>query len=140
MLCGVNLRILCGWEKQMKSIHDTLREKEMQLATLQREVEILRAAAKIVGGDRRRSGSKPSTGEMSQLQMIREVLLKHGGPLHADKIAEAIQKRFDIKLKRTDITSAIYRAIRGRKFFRKEGINTFGLVEWRVGGAGRSKK
>jgi hypothetical protein len=124
----------------MKSVHITLREKEMQLATLQREVEILRAAARIVGGDRRRPASQRGTGAMSQLQMIREVLLKHGGPLHADKIVESIEKRFNVKLKRTDITSLIYRAMRGRKFFRKEGINTFGLVEWRAGGAGRSKK
>jgi len=77
---------------------------------------------------------------MSQVQMIREVLLKHGGPLHADKITEAIEKRFNVKLKRADITPLIYRAIRGSKFFRKEGVNTFGLVEWRTRGAGRSKK
>ena len=124
----------------MKNIHDTLREKEMQLATVQREVEILRAAAKIVKGDRRRPASQRGTGVMSQVQMIREVLLKHGGPLHADKIAEAIEKRFNVKLKRADITPLIYRAIRESKFFRKEGINTFGLVEWRARGAGRSKK
>ncbi len=124
----------------MKSIHDTLREKEVQIATLQREVEVLRTAAKIIGGDLRRSASRRATGVMSQPQMIRDVLLKHGGPLHADKIAKAIKKRFNVKLKRADITSAIYRAIRGRKFFRKEGINIFGLVEWPARRAGRSKK
>jgi hypothetical protein len=140
MLSDVNLTKSFSWEKQMKSVNDTLRAKEMQLATLQREVEILRAAAKIVGGDRRRSASKRGTGGMSQVQMIREVLLKQGGPLRAEKIAEAIEKRFNVKLKWRDITSLIYRAIRGSKFFRKEGINTFGLVEWQARGAGRSKK
>jgi hypothetical protein len=77
---------------------------------------------------------------MSQLQMIREVLLKQGGPLRAEKIAEAIEKRFNVKLKWRDITSLVYRAIRGNKFFRKEGINTFGLVEWKARLAGRSMK
>jgi hypothetical protein len=124
----------------MKSIHDTLREKEMQITTLLREVEVLRDAVKIVGDDRRRSASQRDTGVMSQPQMIREVLLKHGGPLHADKIAEAIKKRFNVKLKRAEITSVIYRPIRRRKLFRKEGINTVGLVEWPGRHAGRSKR
>jgi hypothetical protein len=124
----------------MKSIHDTLREKEMQIGTLQREVEVLRAAAKIVGGDRRGSTSQRGAGVPSQPQMIREVLVEHGGPLHIDKIAEAIEKRFNVKLKRVDITTVIYRAIRGRKLFRKEGINTFGLVELPASRARRSRR
>jgi hypothetical protein len=66
----------------------------------------------------------------SQPQMIRDVLRAHGGSLDADKIARAIEKRFKVKLKRSDITSVIYRAIRERKLFRKAGINTFALVEW----------
>jgi hypothetical protein len=124
----------------MKSIHDTLREKEMQIAALQREVEILRAATRIVSDDRRQSSSHRVTGVLSQPQMIRDVLLKSGSPLRVDKIGEAILKGFNVKLKRSEITSVIYRAIRGKKFFRKEGINTFGLVEWPVGRAGRSRR
>jgi HB1, ASXL, restriction endonuclease HTH domain len=127
-------------EKHMKSIHDIVREKETQITTLKREIEVLRAAAKIVGRDSRRSGLQRHTGAMSQPKMIREVLLKHGGPLHADQIAKAIERRFKIKLKRADLTSVIYRAIRGRKLFRREGVNTFGLVEWPARHTGRSKR
>jgi hypothetical protein len=87
-----------------------------------------RAVPKIVGGHRRRSALLHGTVIMSQPQMIREVLVKHGGPLHADKIAKAIEKRFSVKIKRHDITSVIYRAIRGKRFFRKEGVNIFGLA------------
>lgn len=123
----------------MKSIHDALREKELQIAALQREVEILRAATRIVSDDRRQSSHRV-TGVLSQPQMIRDVLQKNGSPLHVDKIAEVILKRFKVKLKRSEITSVIYRAIRGKKFFRKEGINTFGLVEWPVRRAGRSRR
>jgi len=93
-----------------------------------RKHELPRTAAKIVGGDGRRSALLPGTRVMSQPQMIREVLLKHGGPLHIDKIAKAIEKRFSVKLKKHDITSVIYRAIRGKGFFRKEGVNVFGLA------------
>jgi len=86
------------------------------------------AALKMVGGDSGRSALQRGARAMSQPQMIREVLLEHGGPLDVDKIAGAIEKRFKVKLKRHDITSVIYRAMRERKFFRKEGINTFALV------------
>jgi hypothetical protein len=123
----------------MKGIYDTLREKEAQIVILQRDVEVLRAAAKIVGNDHRRSASRDGAGLPSQPQMIRKVLLEYGGPLDVDKIAKAIYKRFKISLKRIDITSVIYRAIRGRKLFRKAGINTFSLVEWPARLAGRRR-
>ena len=124
----------------MKSIGETLREKEIQIKILQREIEVLRDAARIVGDDGKRSASQRSNAALSQPQMIRAVLLGHSGPLHVDRIAEAIKKKFKVSMKRGDVTAVIYRAIRGRKLFRKEGINTFGLVEWPTGRAGRRKK
>jgi hypothetical protein len=63
--------------------------------------------------------------------MIRAVLLEHDRPLHADELRKEIKERFGTALKNHDITSVIYRAIRGGAFFRKEGVNTFGLLEWK---------
>jgi hypothetical protein len=124
----------------MKTIDETLREKEIQIKTLQREVDVLRAAARIVGDDSNRSASQRGNGVLSQPQMIRAVLLNHGRPLRVDRIAEAIKKKFKVRLKIGDATAVIYRAIRGRKHFRREGINTFGLIEWPTRRAGRRKK
>ena len=124
----------------MKSIDETLREKEIQIKTLQREVEVLRAAARIVGDNGKRSASQLSNGALSQPQMIRAALLERGHPLQVDRIAEAIKKKFRVSLKLSDVTAVIYRSIRGRKHFRKEGINTFGLVEWPARRASRRKK
>jgi hypothetical protein len=98
---------------------------------------MLPSARKILHGRRGRPVSKAGSGLLSQPRMIREILRKRGEPLHADKIAQAIEKKFKVRLKRADITSVIYRAIRGNKFFRKEGVNTFGLVEWPVRHTGR---
>jgi hypothetical protein len=95
---------------------------------------------RIVGSDRSRSALRRGTGVMSRPQMIREVLLKLGGPLSPDKIAEAIEKRFKVKLKRRDITSVIYRAMKEGKSFRKAGINAFALVESPVGHAAQIMK
>jgi hypothetical protein len=123
----------------MKSIHEVIREKELQIASLQREVVLLRAAAKIVGAEQRETAPHARSNHMSQPQMIRAVLLEKTRPLHVDQIAEAIGKRFKVRLKRTDITPIIYRAIRAKKLFRKEGTNTFGLVEWQAKRGSRGK-
>ena len=95
-----------------------------------RKHEAAHAPSRIVSSSRGRAALRSGQSVLSQPRMIRTVLLEHGGPLHADKISEAIAKRFKVRLRRHDITSLIYRAIREGKFFRKEGINTFGLVEW----------
>jgi hypothetical protein len=113
----------------MRSIQDTLRDKESELETLEREIEILRAAAKIVAADDQNGSGLRRGGVLSQPQMIRVVLMDRGRPLHVDEIAEAIAKRFKLNLKRTDITPTIYRAIRNKKLFRKVGTNTFGLLD-----------
>lgn len=83
----------------------------------------------------------PKNRLLSHPRMIREILLKRGEPLHAEKIAQAIETIFKVRLKRSNITSVIYRAIRGDKsFFRKAGINTLGPVEWPVRHTGRSSQ
>lgn len=112
----------------MKSLQQILQEKERQLAALRREIDVLRAAERIVGKGGSASASGIEKRRLSQPQMIEAVLREHG-PLHVDKLAEALRKRFGVRLKRSDITSLIYRAMRGRKRFHKTGTNTFGLVQ-----------
>jgi len=94
-----------------------------------RKQETPRSPGKSAVGGRRWAAPERRIGVVSQPQMIRQVLLKRHGPLHADKIAEAVEKDFKVRMKRAEITSVIYRAIRGKKLFRKVGINTFGLLE-----------
>lgn len=84
-----------------------------------------RAHAKIVGGGHKRLSIKRGAPLLSQPQMIREVLLKHGGPLQAEAIGEAIKRTFNVNLKKSDITSVIYRAMKSRNLFRRVGVNTF---------------
>ena len=113
----------------MKSLERVLREKEEQLLDLQQEIEILRNAGRILGGRVEPSRSNLNRSKISQIQMIRAVLLEHDRPLHVDELRKQIKERFGTALKNHDLTSVIYRAIRGGAFFRKEGVNTFGLIE-----------
>ena len=123
----------------MKSIQEILSEKLLEIARLEREIDLLRAAAKIVEAEHKQPILHRRSSPISQPQMIKIVLLEHGRPLHVDQIAKFISKRFGVKLKRTDITPIVYRAIRGKKLFRKEGTNTFGLLEWSGKTNSRSK-
>jgi len=115
----------------MKKLEKVLREKEKQLLDLQQEIEILRNAGQILGGRVERSRANLNRNKISQTQMIRAVLLEHDRPLHVDELRKEIKERFGTPLKGHDLTSVIYRAIRGGAFFRKEGVNTFGLIEWK---------
>jgi hypothetical protein len=115
----------------MKSLERVLREKEEQLLDLQQEIEILRNAGQILGGGVESSRTNLNRNKISQTQMIRAVLLEHNRPLHVDELRKEIKERFGTPLKRHDLTSVIYRAIRSGALFRKQGVNTFGLIEWK---------
>lgn len=122
----------------MKNLHDMISAKQAQIAQLQKEVDALRMAAKILADDSetprgKKSGDKlriPVRNEVTQPLMIRSVLLEKGQPLHVDKIAVGIKKKYGVKFKPLYLTSIIYRIMKKGKLFRKEGPNIFGLLEW----------
>jgi hypothetical protein len=125
----------------MKNLHDTLKVKEAQLAELEKEVNALRIAAKVLADESekastRRSGAKsrgtrlPTGTVATQPSMIRSVLLDKGEPLHVERIAAGIKKKYGLEFKPLYLTSIIYRIMKKGKLFRKEGPNTFGLLEW----------
>ncbi len=45
----------------MKNIHEVLREKEQQIEQLQRDIEVLRAAARLLDGEAASSSSSSSS-------------------------------------------------------------------------------
>jgi hypothetical protein len=125
----------------MKDLHDTLRAKEAQLAQLQKEVETLRNAVKILanevaakpkakrGSGKSRIAALPGV-ELTQPVMIRAVLMDKGEPLHVEKISDEIKRKYAVKLNPQYLTAIIYRAMKKNRFFRRVGANTFGLLEW----------
>ena len=115
----------------MKNLKEVLREKERMLLDLRRDIEILRAAGQILGDRVGTRTSDVGPTKLSQPQMIRTVLLAHARPLHVDEIQRKVNGKFGVSMKKNEITSVIYRAIRSGTFFRKLGINTFGLIEWK---------
>ena len=117
----------------MKNIFDTLRQKELQLRQLERDVEALRVAARLLADDTN-DAEQASTQALSQPQMMRQVLLEKNEPMHISKIVEGIKKKYNKKLRAAYLVAIIYRyKKRGKLFYKVEGKpNTFGLLEWQV--------
>jgi hypothetical protein len=114
----------------MSDVFSILRQKEEQLQLLTRQVEALRVAAQLVREAEKLGSQKEEPKTPSQPEMIRIVLTEHEKPMHVDQISKAIKKKFQVKLKPLYLTSIIYRLMKSGKLFRKEGPNTFGLLEW----------
>jgi len=114
----------------MTDVFSLLRQKEEQLQLLAKQVEALRVAAQLVRQEQKLLGKEEEPETPSQPEMIRVVLTESGKAMHVSKISEAIRKKFKVKLKPLYLTSIIYRLMKAGRLFRKEGPNTFGLLEW----------
>jgi hypothetical protein len=113
----------------MNDVFTLLRQKEEQLQLLSRQVEALRVAAQLIREEEKLLGKKePET--PSQPEMIWAVLLENKKAMHVTEISKSIKKKYKVNLKPLYLTSIIYRCMKAGKMFRKEGPNTFGLLEW----------
>ncbi len=114
----------------MKNPYEILRQKETELARLQREVEALRIAIKLLAEETDFKAAQ-KTGELTQAEMIMAILEEADHPMHISDIAIALDKKYSKKYPPPHLTSTIYRYMKQKKFFRKEKKPaTFGLVEW----------
>lgn len=112
----------------MKNVYEVIREKELQLQQLKQEVEALKLAAKLLAEEQ---DKPPRTGDISQAEMIRTVLLESNEPLHVSKIGEAISKKYKKKIKNAHLSAIMYgQTKKGKLFYKvKDHPNTFGLLE-----------
>lgn len=123
----------------MKDIYKLLADKQKQLAELQREVDALRMAAKLLGGD-----ETVSEDSQSQPQMVIAILEATNKPLHISQIADQMKKRFKKSVKKSNLGVLLYRyAQRGKHFYKVTGKpNTYGLLKWEamLGAQGREQR
>jgi len=121
----------------MKNIYELLRQKEQQVQLLSRQVEALRIAAGLIAEEEKLMGHSAEGGDKgpSQPQMIRQVLIDKGAPMHVKQIVDAIKKKYQKKIKAEYVTAMIYRYKKRGKLFRKTDgkPNTFELLESSLG-------
>lgn len=113
---------------RMKDIYKALQEKQQELEGLQREINALRMAIKILGAE----DIPKSKGKQNQPQMMVAILEANGKPMHVKHIAEQMRKQFKKSIKTNNVSVLLYRyANRGKHFHKVVGKpNTYGLIRW----------
>lgn len=111
-------------QSKQKLLEDVIRHADI----LGREVEALKLAARLIADE----DQQVNGNDLTQPEMIREILKAKRQPMHITQIGKAIQKKYKKKLKPLYLTSIVYRSMKKGKLFVKTKPNTFGLLEWQV--------
>ena len=93
---------------------------------LQYEKEVAQSKLKVI--DRfQQQGKNKSRKRMSNIQIVEDVLNDAGHPLHISDIIRLAEDRYQIKLHRDSIVSAILKKINAEQIFIRTAPNTFAL-------------
>ncbi|MGA2173811.1 MAG: HTH domain-containing protein [Verrucomicrobiota bacterium] len=115
-------------EKKIERKKDDIRALEKQLAEASSYLEALEDMRKLLPRD---AQSEPEitlrTG--SDLANVREVLKKHGKPMHVEELLAKLGKPV-AKNSKTSLSGSLASYVREHKIFTRPAPNTFGLVEF----------
>ncbi len=100
---------------------------------LRAQINVIRQLRKAAGYDE----TKPKEKGMSQVSMVYDVLSSSSRPMHVTSIIEAVEKRFQVRLDRESIVSALTKRVKRQDRFIKTGPNTFYLIDRDEGGGRR---
>jgi CO dehydrogenase/acetyl-CoA synthase delta subunit len=116
----------------MPTLEEVLRAKEVELQTLQREVDALRLAMRLMATASASANTAPKPKKrLSQPEMAKNVLVEAAHEMHVRDISTKIAERFGETIKPSYLAPVLYRQI-DRLFYKSdEKPNTFGLVEWK---------
>lgn len=92
---------------------------------------LLRAQLNTIRQLRKEAGFEAQTAKgksMSQVDIVYDILANAQHPMHIDAIIAAAQNRFDVKLDKESIVSALTKRIKRQDRFVKTGPNTFSLL------------
>jgi len=114
----------------MPTLEEVLRAKEAELQQLQKEVDALRLAMRLMAGATGAVTPKP-TSRISQVGMAKAILAEASSEMHVKDISAKISERFGTVIKPSYLAPVMYRQI-DRVFYKStEKPNTFGLIEWK---------
>lgn len=103
-------------------------------ALLRAQLNTIRQLRKAAGLEEREEPREP---RMSQMEMIYDILLAAGRPMHVDAILVAVKKRFGVELDKESVVSALAKRVKRQDRFLKTGPNTFALISQPLGGGER---
>jgi hypothetical protein len=104
------------------SVKDTI--LEVMEASLEAQLKAVRQLRKAVPAPQ----SKPLKGK-SQVDMVYDVLLEAGMPLHLREIISRVDTKFSVALDSDSLVSALTKRVLKGDRFNRPAKNTFGLLE-----------
>lgn len=84
----------------------------------------LRAVRRLQG---REEGDKPKVRRRSQVDLVYDVLIEAGRPLHVMEIIKRVETGYGVRLDRESIASALCKKVVRKQRFTRTDRNTFGL-------------
>jgi hypothetical protein len=102
--------------------------------------QLLRAQLNVIKQLRKAAGydeAKPKEKGMSQVSMVYDILDSASRPMHVSAIIDAVEKKFQVRLDRESIVSALSKRVKRQDRFIKTGPNTFYLIDRDEGGGRR---
>ena len=102
---------------------------------------MLRAQLNVIRQFRREAGiqsTEPKPGKgMSQVDMIYDILKDSMSPIHIDQLIVDAEKKFDVKLEKESVVSALAKRIKRNDRFVKTAPNTYFLIDQKGEGGTR---
>jgi predicted transcriptional regulator len=99
---------------------------------------LLRAQLNVIKQLRKQLGlkeiEKPKKKRMSQMDMVYDILSQAKKPMHVDDIIITAQTKFDIKLDKESVVSALAKRIKRQDRFIKTAPNTYTLIDQELEG------
>jgi len=102
--------------------------------------QLLRAQLNVVKQLRKAAGyneAEPKEKGMSQVAMVYDILDSVNRPMHVSTIIDAVERKFQVRLDRESIVSALSKRVKRQDRFIKTGPNTFYLIDRDEGGGRR---
>ena len=89
------------------------------------QLSVVRGYLRSEAGENGKKASRAR--RMSQMNMITDILLSAGGPLHVSEIIHRAAKQYGVNLDRESMVSAMSKKVKKGVAFIRTGPNTFGL-------------
>jgi len=110
--------------------HDTIRASVLEAVeiSLSAQIKAIRSLRSGKLGKRRSSGRTTSDMGMSHIDMTYDILVEATGPLHVNDIISRIASRFNTRVDRESLVSALSKRVARKDRFKRTDKNTFALL------------
>jgi hypothetical protein len=99
---------------------------------------LLRAQLNVIRQLRKQAGleevEEPKEKRKSHMDMVYDILLEAGHPMHVKEIIHRAKEKFNVELDRDSLVSAISKRVHRHDRFMRVAPNTFALIDQNISG------